>query len=185
MCSSDLKTSPKLVETLTPAMLPLSIIVKVLQQLLEERVPIIDMRSIAETLVEAATKSKEPDSLTSAVRVALKRLIIQTIQGNTDTLTVMTLSPDLEQILQQSLQVMTENGVGLEPSLADKLHKALSNFEQQQSTKNESAILLSSPQVRGLLTKFVRYSIPRLHVLSYQEIPDDKQVKIIGAIGQS
>ncbi len=177
------KISPKLVETLTPGALSLSTIVKVLQNLLTEQIPLVDIRTIAETLVEMAPKSQDPDVLTAAVRVTLKRLIIQAINGNKDQLSVITLAPELEQILQQSLQMAAENGIGLEPSLAEKIHRALTTYEQQQNMTGDSAVVLVSPQIRHLLTRLVRHSIPGLHVLSYQEIPDDKQIKIVGSIG--
>lgn len=175
--------SPKLVETLVPNTLPLSTVVKVIQKLLQDKIPIVDIRTIAETLVINAAKSQDPDELTSHVRVALKRLIFQGINGNRKDLTVITLAPELEQILQQSLQMSQGNYISLEPSLADKVYGALSQYVQNQATNNEAAILLVSPQIRGPLANFLRQSIGDLHVLSYQEIPDDKQIKIVGSIG--
>lgn len=175
--------APKLVESLVPGALPLSAIVKVLQKLLEEQIPVRDLRTIAETLIEVSNRSKDPEVLTAEVRVAIKRLIVQTINGNSSEVSVISLAPELEQILQQSLQLAADNGVGLEPGLAEKLHKALVNYEQQQNIAGTPAILLVSPQIRHHMAKFVRYSIPGLHVISYQEIPDDKQVKIVGSIG--
>lgn len=175
--------APKLVEALTPNTLPLSTIVKILQNLLIEKIPIVDIRTIAESLIENAAHSQNPDELVNQVRISLKRLIIQTINGNGKNLTAVTLAPELEQILQQSIQMNDENRIGIEPNLADKIYGALTQFVQQQETKSETAILLVSHAIRSQLAKFVRYTLPDLHVLSYHEIPDDKQVKIIGAIG--
>lgn len=176
-------TAPKLVEALTPNALPLSVIVKVLQQLLQERIPIVDLRTIAETLVESATKTQDPDQLTMLTRIALKRLLVQGIDFHGAEFSVVTLSADLEQILHKSLQAVTQNGMGLEPSLAGRLQQSLTKFGQEQSTKGEPAVLLVSPQVRQFLARLLRYSVPDLTILSYQEIPDDKQIKILGTVG--
>ncbi len=177
------ESAPKLVEALTPNAMPLSTIVKILQSLLVEKIPIVDIRTIAESLIENASHSQNPDELVNQVRISLKRLVVQTINGNGKNITAVTLAPELEQILQQSIQMNDENHVGIEPSLADKIYGTLSQFSQQQENKSESAILLVSHAIRSQLAKFVRHSIPDLHVLSYNEIPDDKQVKIIGSIG--
>lgn len=174
----------KLVEALTPEALPLSVIVKVLQQLLEEKIPIVDIKTIAETLVEVAPKTQDPDQLTMLVRMGLKRLIVQNVVGSSKEFSVMTLEPELEQILQQSLQAVAQTGIGIEPGLANKLQQNLARFGQEQNMKGEPAIILVSPQIRASLSRLLRYAIPDLHVLSYQEIPDEKQIKIIGTIGR-
>ena len=175
--------SPKLAETLVPTTLPLSIVVKVLQRLLEENIPLIDMRTIAETLIEFGSKHQEPDVLTGMVRVALKRLLAQNICGDAKEFKAMTLAPDLEQILLQSMQLVPDKNINLEPGLAEKLHGALNEFEQKQSAVGAPAILIVSPNIRMNLARLFKHSIPALNILSYQEIPDDKQVTIIGSIG--
>ena len=177
------KSAPKLVEALVPTTLPLSVVVKVLQGLLEEQIPIIDIRTIAETLVEQGAKSQDPGVLITAVRKALKRLIVHTLTGGKEKLSIATLAPELEQILQQSAQMVSEHGVGLEPSLADKLHKAMSSFVQKQNANGNASIVVVSPQIRSMLSHLLRGSVPGLHLLSYQEIPDDKEIQVIGAIG--
>ncbi len=179
------QTAPKLVEALTPNALPLSTIVKVLQQLLEERIPVVDIRTIAETLVEAAPKTQDQEQLTMLVRIALKRLIVHNINYPGNDFSVMTLAPELEQILHKSLQLVAENGVGIEPGLANKLQQSLQTYSQDQNMKGEPAIMLVSPQIRHSLARLLRYTVPDLYVLSYQEIPDDKQIKILGTIGQA
>jgi flagellar biosynthesis protein FlhA len=178
------KNSPKLVEGLVPDVLPLSTVVKVLQTLLYEGVPIRDMRSIVQTLREFGPKSQDPDVLVSAVRIALKRLIIQEINGGEAEVPVITLAPELEQMLHQSLQAGGADGAGIEPGLAERLQTSLSDASQQQELAGEPAVLLTSGMLRPVLSKFLKHSVTGLHVLSYQEIPDDKQIKIISAVGQ-
>jgi flagellar biosynthesis protein FlhA len=178
------KNSPKLVEGLVPDILPLSTVVKVLQTMLYEGVPIRDMRSIVQTLCEFGPKSQDPDVLVSAVRIALKRLIVQEINGGLAEIPVITLAPELEQMLHQSLQAGGADGAGIEPGLAERLQGSLNEAAQQQELAGEPAVLLTSGMLRPVLAKFLKHSVSGLHVLSYQEIPDDKQIKIVSAVGQ-
>jgi flagellar biosynthesis protein FlhA len=178
------KTAPKLVEDLVPKTLPLGIVVKVLQNLLLEQVPIRDMRTIAETLAEYGAKSQDTDILTSAVRTSLGRLIIHEIVGPVDELTVITLDSELEQILQKSLQTANESGTGVEPGLADQMHESLQDNVQQMEMDGQIPILLVSSYIRPWLARFVRHSIPSLNVLAYNEIPADRHVTVIANVGR-
>ncbi|MDQ7050951.1 MAG: flagellar biosynthesis protein FlhA [Enterobacterales bacterium] len=177
------KTAPKLAETLVPDVVSLGTLVKVLQNLLVEQVPVRDLRTIAETLAEYASRSQDPSILTAAVRVSLSRLIVQNINGLQNEIPVMTLAPDLEQMLQQSITSSAEDGVGIEPGLADRIQSSLKQIVAQQEAAGHAAILLVAPTLRPSLAKFARFGIKGLHVLSYQEIPDNKQIKVIANVG--
>ncbi len=179
------KTAPKLVENLIPDTLSLGVVVRVLQNLLEENVPIRDIRTIAETLAEHAVKSQDADILTGMVRIALGRLIVQQINGMERELPVITLDPTLEQLLHQSIQSTDGIGGGVEPGLAERLHSALEESAQKQELAGQPAILLVSAALRTMLARFVKHTISGLHVLSYNEIPTDKQIKIIATVGQT
>lgn len=178
------KNHPKLVEGLVPDILSLGTVVKVLQTLLFEGVSIRDLRTIVQTLSEYGARTQDPDVLVSAVRIALKRLIVQEIGQGQKELPVITLAPDLEQLLHQSLQAGGQEGAGIEPGLADRLQQSLQQASQQQELSGEPAVLLTSGMLRPVLARFLKYSIAGLHVLSYQEIPDDKQIRVVSAIGQ-
>ncbi|MCV2883189.1 flagellar biosynthesis protein FlhA [Aestuariibacter sp. AA17] len=178
------KHSPKLVEGLVPDILSLSTVVKVLQTLLYEGVPIRDMRSIVQTLSEYGPKSQDPDVLVSAIRIALKRLIVQEINSGEAELPVITLAPELEQMLHQSLQAGGEEGAGIEPGLAERIQQSLMEASQQRELEGEPAVLLTSGLLRPVLSRFLKHSVQGLHVLSYQEIPDDKQIRIVSSVGQ-
>ncbi|WP_432745023.1 flagellar biosynthesis protein FlhA [Methylobacter sp. G7] len=178
------KSAPKLVEDLVPKTLPLGVVVKVLQNLLQEHVPIRDMRTIVETLAEYGLKSQDPDILTSAVRAALGRLIIHEISGMQDELPVITLDHELEQLLHKSLQTAGESGVGIEPGLAEQMHTSLQESMQKMEMEGQTAVLLVSSYIRPWLSRFVRYSIPGLHVLAYNEIPADRQIKVVSTVGR-
>jgi len=178
------KSAPKLVEDLVPNALPLGVVVKVLQNLLRERVPIRDLRTIAETLAEHAGRTQDADNLTAAVRVALGRSIIQHINGLAEELPVITLDPGLEQLLLQSIQNGQE-GAGFEPGLAEQMHRALAEKTQEQEMNGQPAVLLVAPPIRGWMARLVRHSIPALHVLAYSEVPDNKKIKVIATVGQA
>ncbi|ANE54177.1 flagellar biosynthesis protein FlhA [Methylomonas sp. DH-1] len=178
------KLAPKLVEDLVPKTLPLGVLVKVLQNLLQERVSIRDMRTIAETLAEYGVKSQDPDILTSAVRAALGRSIVHEINGVQVEIPVITLDPGLEQILHKSLQTAGESGAGLEPGLAEQMHKSLEDSAQRMEMEGQAPVLLVSSYIRPWLARFVRHSIPGLHVLAYNEIPQDRQIRVVSTVGQ-
>ncbi|MBT2767487.1 flagellar biosynthesis protein FlhA [Stenotrophomonas sp. ISL-67] len=173
------KSAPKLVEDLTPKALPLSVVVRVLQNLLIERIPVRQLRKIAESLVENAPTSQDPGVLTAAVRNALGRFIVQEIAGMSAELPVFTLNPQLERVLQESTQ---GNGAALEPGLAERLHQSLAECVGKQEAKNEPAVVLVPGPVRAALARLVRHSVPSLSVLAYSEVPEDKRLKLVGTI---
>jgi flagellar biosynthesis protein FlhA len=179
------KSAPKLVEDLVPDTLPLGSVVKVLQNLLQENIPVRDLRTVAETLIEHGRVSQDTGALTAAVRVSLGRSIVQKISGLDKELSVITLDPDLERLLQQSLQASENGSAGLEPGLAERMINALQESTQKLEMEGKSAVLLVSSFLRPWLARFVRHSITNLNVLSYNEIPEDRQVRVVGSVGQN
>ena len=177
------KSAPKLVEDLVPKLLPLGTVVKVMQNLLAEGVPVRDVRSITETLAEAAHRSQDAGILTSTVRTSLGRMIVQQINGLSPEMPVITLAPELEQILLQSVQASEEGGAAIEPGLAEAIHSGLADSAQKQEVAGQPAVLLVSAPLREMMARFVRHTISGLHVLSYNEVPDDKQIKIVANVG--
>ncbi|WP_419205388.1 flagellar biosynthesis protein FlhA [Photobacterium leiognathi] len=177
------QSAPKLVDGFVPDQLPLGVVVKVMQNLLNEAIPLRDIRTIVQTLSEYSSKSQDPDILTAAVRIGLKRLICQEINGIEVELPVITLVPELEQILHQTMQSAGGESSGIEPGLAERLQRSLTEATQQQELKGEPAVLLTSGVLRSTLAKFVKNTIPSLRVLSYQEVPDEKQIRIVNAVG--
>ncbi len=172
-------SSPKLVEELTPKLLPMSVVARVLQNLLEENIPIRNIRKIAEILAEHGAKSQDPDVLSAAVRVALGRSIVQSVAGTGPELSVLTLDPELERILNES----TKDGsnAGLEPAMVERLHKSLSETAQSQEIAGEPAVLLVAPHVRPWMSRMMR-NIRNLHVMAYNEVPDDKRIQMVASV---
>ena len=177
------RASPKLVENLTPKPLELSVIVKVLQNLLQEQIPIRDIRSIAETLAEFGSRSQDADVLSAQVRVSLGRQIVQGIYGMASELTVMSLHPSLEQILLQSVQGQDGRAMAFEPGMTQMLISSLRKEADSRMANGEPAVLLVSQVLRGLIARMVRHAIPGVHVLCYEEIPDDRQIRMVASIG--
>jgi len=178
------KTAPKLVEGLVPEALPLATVQKVLQNLLEENLPIRDIRTITEALSEQAARNPEAEALTASTRMALSHSIVQHVNGIQADLPIITLDPELEQILLQTLQATAEGGASLEPGLAENMHKNLQDATQRQEMTGESAILVVQAGLRTWISRFIRHSIPSLNVLSYNEIPDNKQIRIVANVGR-
>jgi flagellar biosynthesis protein FlhA len=178
------QTAPKLVEELVPKRLPLGVVVKVLQNLLAERVPIRNMRTIVETLAEHAGQSQDPGVLTAAVRVALGRQIVQEIAGLDTEIPVITLAPELEQILMNSLSGSGPAGAAVEPGLADRLQQAVAEAARRQEMNGEPAVLLVPPALRPWLARFTRHVAQNLHVLAYNEVPDNRRVRLVQALGR-
>lgn len=174
--------SPKLVDTLVPDTVTMSVLLKVLKGLLAEQLPVRDFRTIAEAIVANSAVNQEPAQLIEAVRTALSRSIVQEIYGSENNLSVFTLAPAMEQMLMKpSAGGGTE--VTLEPGLAEQLQRSISETAQAQELKGSPAVLLVPGPLRPILAKFVRFSSHALHVLSYNEIPDDKQVTIEATVG--
>ena len=182
------KSSPKLAEELVPGLVSLSTLLKVLQALLQEQVPVRDIRTIAEAIANVAPKSQDPAAMVAAVRVSLARAIVQGIVGLEPELPVITLEPRLEQILLNSLQKAGqggEDGILLEPGMAEKLQRSLVEAAQRQEMLGKPVILLVAGPIRAMLSRFARLAVPSMHVLAYQEIPDNKQVTIVATVGQN
>jgi flagellar biosynthesis protein FlhA len=176
------KQAPKLIEELVPKTLSLSVVVRVLQELLRDQIPITNMRTICQALAEHGRNSADPDVLTGAVRVALGRTIVQRASNGQEELPVITLDPRLEQILQEALKGGAETA-GIEPTLAEKLQSRLSDTAHRQEIVGQPAVLLVSPALRPWLSRFLRFAVPTLRVLAYNEVPDSKRVKLIAAVG--
>jgi flagellar biosynthesis protein FlhA len=179
------KSAPKLVEDLIPGTLPMSVVVKILQNLLAEHVPIRDIRRIAETLAEQAPRSQDPGVLTAATRVALSRGIVQQLTGTTQEIPVAVLDATLEQILQRTMQASNEGQAGFEPGLAERLQNALAESLAAMEAQGYEGILLVAAPIRPWMARFAKHAAPGMHVLSYNEIPDNRQIKVVSTIGNA
>ncbi len=177
------KSSPRLVESLVPDTLPLGTVLKVMQNLLAEGIPIRDVRSIAEAMAAGGVKSQDSDALTAHVRVALGRTIVQHISGMNPELQVMTLDANLEQILHRAVQGAAGDAGGMEPGLVDQMLTQISEQAQRHDAVGQEPVLLVSSAMRLWLSRLIRGSAPGVHVLAYDEIPAGKRVKAVASVG--
>ena len=175
--------SPKLVENLVPGKLSLAVITRTLQNLLRDGVPIRDMRTILEVLNEEGGKTQDPDDLTAMIRPKLGRMIVQSLVDISDDMPVMTLEPQLEQMLHNAVQQSQQSKtLTIDPELAEALFKSMRVEVQKIEDQGQPAILVVSPMIRPWLSNLVRPRIQDLTVLSYTEIPEDQSVNVVATI---
>ena len=175
--------SPKLVENLVPGKLSLAVITRTLQNLLRDGVPIRDMRTILEVLNEEGGKTQDPDDLTAMIRPKLGRMIVQSLVDISDDMPVMTLEPQLEQMLHNAVQQSQQSKtLTIDPELAEALFKSMRIEVQKIEDQGQPAILVVSPMIRPWLSNLVRPRIQDLTVLSYTEIPEDQSVNVVATI---
>ena len=179
------KTAPKLVENLVPDVVSLGTILKVMQNLLGEGVPVRDLRSIVESVAEHAGQGLNTDELTAAVRVSLGRTICQGIVGMEAEMQVITLGGGMERILLDSVAGNREGGLaGLEPGLAETFLKEVHMRSTELEAAGQIPVMLVTDQVRNWMSRFVKSANPRLKVLAYNEVANHKQLKVISTVGQ-
>jgi len=176
------RDAPKLIEDLVPALLPLATVQRVLQNLLDEGVNIRDMRTIIEVLAENAPRTQEPLELTSRVRQALGRAIVQSLFPSNGDIQVIALDPALERILSQAMGA-GDGGGAIEPGLADSLLRQTADAAQRQEDIGLPAVLLVPPQLRWLLSRFLRRAIPSLKVISNAEVPETRTIRVTAMVG--
>ncbi len=180
--------APKLAEALAAALNPAQQL-KVYRQLLLDQVPLKDIRTIANTMLESAENTKDPILLASDVRCALKRTLVNLIAGQKNELNVYALSDELEQMLLTSLQQAQSSGTvmldsfPIEPNILGQFQQNLPLIRQQLKQQGLPPILLVMPQLRPLLARYARTFTQGLAVLSYNEIPENKQINVVGNLG--
>ena len=175
------KESPKLIEELIPKLISVAMVQKVLQNLLAEGVHIRDMRTILETLSEHIQETQDANELTAFVRVRLGRAIVQDLFPVGNEVTAMTLDSKLESILLQAVQ--NNNNTAIEPGIAETLSRQAEAMAKQHEQMGLTPVLLVPAPLRIALSKFLRRSVPHLRVLSHEELPDSKTIRVTSLIG--
>ncbi|MEY3466355.1 MAG: hypothetical protein RL603_1955 [Pseudomonadota bacterium] len=170
--------SPKLVEELIPKKLSIGVLTQVLQGLLGEGVAIRDMRGVLAALAPVAEKVTDVEELIGVARVALGRMIVQNYVAHGEELGVMTLAPELEQVLHGTVRRGNGGNVPIEPELAEGLLRAVSASAQEELNADRPAVLVTSPTLRPWLSRILRPRVPGLAVLSYAELPEDLNLRV-------
>jgi flagellar biosynthesis protein FlhA len=177
------KSTPKLVEEVTPKLLPVATVQRVLQNLLDEGVHVRDLRTILETLADHAPRSQDPAELTAAVRVALGRAIVQQIFGSASDLAVIALDPELERVLLQVLSAAGADGSGLEPDLAATLAREIGRAVAETEAQGDAPVLLVSDRLRLPMLRLLRRGAPTLKILAHSEIPEARAIRVRATVG--
>jgi flagellar biosynthesis protein FlhA len=175
--------NPKLVEDLVPNLMSPALLLKVMQNLLREQVPIRDLRSILEALLETAGATKDPISLTEAARTALHRSITNRLLNGNNELAILTLDRQIEETIASSI-VNTERGQELasDPDFVRRLLGSLNLDVARSLEQNAQAVVLCSPSIRYHFKRLVERFIPSLVVLSHNEIASSVNLKSIGIV---
>ena len=177
------ESAPKLTEDLVPGAIPMRVMLRVLQNLLREQVPVRDIRTIAESLAEKAASSQDPDELTAFVRISLRGSIVQKISGLKNELSVAVLASPLEQLLLKAVQVDSQGHLSVEPGLAENLQNGLVEVVGAAQTAAQIPVLLVSDAIRPAVANFARTAASELRVLAFSEVPEDKQLRVVANVG--
>ncbi len=178
------KESPKVVEELIPNIMTLGGVVKVLGNLLRERVPIRDIRTILETLADSATMTKETDHLTGYCREALARTITKQYQNANGELMVISIDPRLDQMIAEALHPEAPGGatLPLDPVISQKIIMQIRRASEQLAGKGHHPVVLCSPMIRFHLRRMAERFIPNLVVLSSNEISNQVKLQSIETV---
>jgi flagellar biosynthesis protein FlhA len=182
--------SPKLAAALDKALTHTQLL-RVFRVLLTEGVSLKDIVVIATTLLDSSETTKDPILLAAEVRCALRRQIVSTLFGKKKDMPAFNLSAELENMLLGSLNQARQNGGGkvaldnypIDPQLLAQLQINMPVAREQMKGQHTPPLLLVLPQVRPLLARYARLFAPGLHVLSYNEIPENRDVSIVGTVG--
>lgn len=172
------KRAPKAVESLVPAVLSLGGCQKVLQSLVQENVSIRDLLTIVETLADYAVATQEPAQLTEFVRSKMGRTIVKPYMGEDGVLPIITLNPQIDEILQGAMRPAEQGGyLALEPGVAQQIIQAVNRASEASMVADGQPILLVSPQIRNQFAQLITRFIPTLPVISQAEIPPDVKIQ--------
>jgi flagellar biosynthesis protein FlhA len=176
------QTSPNLVESVVPKLVPLHALTGILSTLLAERVPISDLRKILETLANMAGRNLGIVESAEALRPGLAGLLIQQIAPLNQPLPVITLSSELEHMLISIARQSNDSSLLLDSGLAERLIKSVSQASEKASADGRQAVLVVSPQIRRQLSTIIRQHIDDLPVLGFTELPDNRKISVIATI---
>ncbi len=177
---------PKVVEELVPNLLPLGAVVKVLQNLLREQIPIRDLLTILEALGDWAPITKDIDTLTEHVRQAMARTISGLYQTQEGDIPVISLDHDLEKTIFDSIQKSDQGSfLAIEPNVAQGIMNSLAKKIEQCASMSQQPVIICSSRIRFHFKNFIDRFIPNLAVLSYNDIVNNVRIQTIGSVGLS
>ncbi len=176
------QTAPHLVESVVPKLVPLHSLTAILRVLLEEGVPISDLRTILEDLPPLTARNLGAVDAAEALRPRLAPLLIQQIAPLNQPLPVMTLDTELEHMLITMVRQSGEEGLILDNSLAEQLLRKISETSEKISARGDQAVMVVSPAIRRQFAHLVRQHIEDLNVLAFTELPDSRKIEVVATI---
>ena len=177
------KRNPQLVQSIVPKLVPLHVLTEVLRLLLVERIPIADLRKILEGLSGLVPNVKSPIAMSEALRPSLVPLLIQQLASLGQTMPVITLSPDFEQLMLRTLRQSGDEGLVLDGGLAKTLLQSLNEISERLVNENRPSIMVVAPPIRRHLADFVRAHVPQVVILGFTELPENRTVEVVATIG--
>ena len=177
------QSSPQLVSSSVPKIIPLNVLTSILKSLLAERMPISDLKRILEVLTTQNVKNASPIELAESIRPTISGLLIQQIAPLNSPLPIITFSAELEQMIVNIAKQTGANGLILEASLIQKIVSAINEVMEKMQSQNRNAIMITAPVIRRDLSHMLRQHIPSLNVLSFTELPDSKKIEVVANIG--
>ncbi len=177
------KSSPQLVSSTVPKLVPLNILTTILKTLLSENMPISDLKRILEVLASQNVKNMTPIELAEAIRPTISGLLIQQIAPLNSALPIITFTADLEQLIVNVAKQTGANGLILEASLIQKIVSGINTVMEKMQSENRKAVMITAPVIRRDLSHMLRQHIPSLDVLSFTELPDNKKIEVVANIG--
>lgn len=171
------------IDELIPEIMRLGEVQKVLQNLLKEQIPINDLVTILETLADYGTTTKDVEILTEHVRQSLKRTIVKQYLGEDSVLRVVTLHPEVEELMTKSTQKTTAGSIPvLKPEVITELFDSINNVHQELTAQNVQHVILASPTTRLMFKKLISYNFPNLAVISLNEVPNEVEIETVGML---
>lgn len=176
-------TAPKVVDELIPNLLNLGTVLRIVKGLLKEGVSIRDLRTILETLADYASLTKDPDVLTEFVRQGLGRFIVDQYKLEDDTLCLITMSREVEDVIAEAIQPSDQGSyLAIEPNTAQLIIGAVRNMADRFSASGAQPVLLASPSIRRHVRKLIERFVPHMAVLSHNEIPQNVKIQSLGVV---
>jgi flagellar biosynthesis protein FlhA len=179
------QAAPNLVESVVPKLVPLHTLTGILRLLLEERVPISDLRRILETLPGLASRNLGMSETAEALRPALAGLLIQQVAPLNQALPVMTLESDLEHMLITMARQSGEEGLVIDNSLAEQLLRRIVQTNEELSADGKQSVMVVSPAIRRVFSHFIRQHIDDQIVLAFTELPETRKIEVVATISNA
>jgi flagellar biosynthesis protein FlhA len=176
------QSAPSLVQSVVPKLVPLHNLTSILRTLLNERVPVSDLRCILENLAVLSSQNLSVTDTAEALRPHLSGLLVQQVAPLNQPIQVITLSGELENMLIKMVRQSGDEGLILDANLAQQLIKGISEAQQKVTSDGKTAVLVVSPAIRRQFASILKQHIEDLLVLAFTELPDNRQINVVATI---